>query len=380
MLFGNLPAPVLVTRPSALKQLVDTLSREPIVAVDTESNSLYVYREQVCLIQFSTRQLDYLVDPLALKDLSMLGPVFSNPKIEKVFHAAEYDVICLKRDFGFRFSNLFDTMLASRILGREAFGLGAILEEEFGVHLEKRFQRADWGQRPLPTYLQAYARLDTHFLIPLRERLYEELVGKELWPLAAEDFYRMSVLNGRSLEERPLDCWRVSGAFDLAPQKAAVLLELCRYRDKVARTINRPVFKVINDQTLVEIAQATPQGLNELMQVRGMSKRQVDRHGMALLAAVRRGLQGRPVQPPRSPRPDEQFLERLEALRRWRKGAAEKMGVKSDVVLPRDLMYALAESDPCSREDLEEAMGEAPWRLEHFGEQILEVLGRRASP
>jgi ribonuclease D len=140
------------------------------------------------------------------------------------------------------------------------------------------------------------------------------------------------------------------------------------------------VFKVINDQTLVEIAQATPQGLNELMQVRGMSKRQVDRHGMALLAAVRRGLQGRPVQPPRSPRPDEQFLERLEALRRWRKGAAEKMGVKSDVVLPRDLMYALAESDPCSREDLEEAMGEAPWRLEHFGEEILEVLGRRASP
>jgi ribonuclease D len=376
MVVGNLPAPVLVTRPSALKQLVDTLSRAPILAVDTESNSLYVYREQVCLIQFSTPQVDYLVDPLALKDLSLLAPLFSNPAIEKVFHAAEYDLLCLKRDFGFNFANLFDTMVAARILGREAFGLGALLEEEYGIHLEKRFQRADWGQRPLPPHLLAYARLDTHYLIQLRQRLYEELSAKNLWPLAVEDFHRMSVVNGRSLEERPMDCWRVSGSFDLPAQKAAVLLELCRYRDKIARTINRPVFKVINDQTLLEIAQAAPQSLGALSQVNGMNKHQMDRHGMALVAAVRRGLQAKPVQPPRQPRPDEQFLERLEILRRWRKTAAEKMGVKSDVVLPRDLMYALAEGNPRCREDLEAALGDAPWRLEHFGEQILNALSR----
>ncbi len=376
MVVGNLPAPVLITRPSALKQLADTLSGEPIVAVDTESNSLYVYREQVCLIQFSTPRLDYLVDPLALKDLSLLAPLFGNPAIEKVFHAAEYDLICLKRDFGFHFANLFDTMVAARILGREAFGLGSILEAEYGVHLDKRFQRADWGQRPLPSHLQAYARLDTHFLIQLRQRLYDELNAKHLWPLASEDFYRMSIVNGRSTEEKPTDCWRVSGAFDLPPQKAAVLLELCKYRDKIARTINRPVFKVINDETLMEIAQTTPQSLSELSHVPGMNKRQVDRHGMALVAAVRRGLQARPIQPPRQPRPDEQFLERLEILRHWRKSAAEKMGVMSDVVLPRDLMYALAESNPRCREDLEASLGDAPWRLEHFGDQILDVLAR----
>jgi len=376
MVVGNLPAPVLVWRPSALKQLADRLSGEPIVAVDTESNSLYVYREQVCLIQFSTPQVDYLVDPLALKDLSVLAPVFSNPAIEKVFHAAEYDLLCLKSDFGFNFANLFDTMVAARILGREAFGLGAILEAEYGVHLDKRFQRADWGQRPLPSHLLAYARLDTHYLIQLRQRLYEELCAKQLWPLATEDFYRMSIVNGRSSEERPMDCWRVSGSFDLPPQKAAVLLELCKYRDKIARTINRPVFKVINNETLMEIAQAAPQSLAALSQVPGMNKRQVDRHGMALVAAVRRGLQAKPVQPPRQPRPDEQFLERLEILRHWRKLAAEKMGVMSDVVLPRDLMYALAESNPGCREDLEASLGDAPWRLEHFGDQILEVLSR----
>ncbi len=120
----------------------------------------------------------------------------------------------------------------------------------------------------------------------------------------------------------------------------------------------------------------TPQSLSELSQVPGMDKRQVDRHGMALVAAVRRGLQARPIQPPRQPRPDEQFLERLEILRHWRKSAAEKMGVMSDVVLPRDLMYALAESNPRCREDLEASLGDAPWRLEHFGDQILDVLAR----
>jgi len=150
MAIEKLPAPVLITRQAALQRLADTLRGEKIIAVDTESNSLYAYQEQVCLIQFTARGIDYLVDPLALDDLSPLAPVFSDPAIEKVFHAAEYDLICLKRDFGYTFNNLFDTMVAARILGRELYGLGAILEEEFGVQVDKRYQRANWGQRPLP--------------------------------------------------------------------------------------------------------------------------------------------------------------------------------------------------------------------------------------
>jgi ribonuclease D len=139
------------------------------VAVDTESNSLFAYREQVCLVQFSTTQADFLVDPLALADLTPLAPLFADPKIEKVFHAAEYDLLCLKRDFGFSFANLFDTMLAGRILGRKEIGLGAMLEAFYGVQADKRHQRANWGQRPLPAPLLEYATLDTHYLIPLRD-------------------------------------------------------------------------------------------------------------------------------------------------------------------------------------------------------------------
>ncbi len=116
--------PVLITRPGPLKDLAADLSRQSLVAVDTESNSLHAYREQVCLIQFSTEETDYLVDPLALDDLSSLGPIFANPDIEKIFHAAEYDLICLKRDFGFQFANLFDTMVAASILGKARNRIG----------------------------------------------------------------------------------------------------------------------------------------------------------------------------------------------------------------------------------------------------------------
>ena len=119
--------PIWIDHPAALVRLADVLLRQTVIAVDTESNSLFAYQEQVCLIQFSTDTNDYLVDPLVLADLSPLGPVFANPTIEKVFHAAEYDVICLKRDFGFEFNNLFDTMLAARILGRSGLGLGTTL-------------------------------------------------------------------------------------------------------------------------------------------------------------------------------------------------------------------------------------------------------------
>ena len=172
---STLPPPILVADEAALRALVDALAGCPVVAVDTESNSLHAYRERVCLIQFSTPSADYIVDPIVLRDLTTLAPFFANPGQQKVFHAAEYDVICLRRDYGFEFTNLFDTMSAARTLGWPQVGLAAILETHFGVTMNKRFQRADWKRRPLTPEQLDYARLDTHYLLALRERQLEAL-------------------------------------------------------------------------------------------------------------------------------------------------------------------------------------------------------------
>lgn len=372
----SLPPPRLVADANALHQMVHSLSHEPILAVDTESNSLYAYREQVCLIQFSSRSEDYLVDPLTLSDLSPLATLFAEARIEKVFHAAEYDLITLKRDFGFTFINLFDTMIAARTLGYRAVGLGALLEVEFGICLDKRYQRANWGQRPLPPHLLEYARLDTHYLIPLRDRLRARLEASPRWALAQEDFARLPQVNGRNAERNGELCWRVNGAYDLTPRQAAVLEELCRYRDRVAQKVNCPPFKVIHDRLLYAVAVHCPSDLNALRHQVRLSEKLLERHGEALLRAVQRGLRAKPLYPPHVPAPNERFLCRLEALRQWRKRTAQRMGVASEVILPRDLLYALAYHNPRTPEDLANLLHQVPWRRQHFGEELLSILAQ----
>ena len=373
MLYTDLVQPI--TQTAALGELAEKLRLQPVIAVDTESNSLYAFKERVCLVQISAGGVDWLVDPLALGELSPLAPLFANDKIEKIFHAAEYDVICLKRDFGFRFANLFDTLIAARILGRKEVGLGSLLQAEFGVEQDKRHQRANWGIRPLPPELLHYAEQDTRYLIPLRQRLGEQLQAKGLWELAQEDFRRVCLIENHALEEDDA-WWRVPHANELTPQQAAVLQELYRYRDQVARMLDRPRFKVIGTETLFTLAQNCPGRTDDLRYLPGMTPPQVRRHGRAILQAVQRGLDSKPLIFPHPKRPDERYLNRLDRLREWRKAKGREMGVESDVVLPKDLMHALAEQAPHEAVALAQVLASAPWRLERWGEEILRVVKR----
>lgn len=366
--------PIWVDRPAALMRLADELLLQPIIAVDTESNSLFAYQEQVCLIQFSTETDDYLVDPIALRDLSPLGPVFANPEIEKVFHAAEYDVLCLKRDFGFEFAHLFDTMLAARILGRAGLGLGTLLNEEFGLQVDKRLQRANWARRPLPPDMLSYARMDTHFLIPLSNILLPKLVESGRIALAEEDFRRLTRIPAGNHDPNVDGCWRIGGAQDLTPRQAAVLMSLCAFREERARSMNQPPFRVLSNQTLLELAQVMPRKRSELNQIFGLSPKLIDRYGQGLLSAVERGIVGPPAYRPQSTRPSDAVLWRIDTLRNWRKLTGREIGVESDVILPRDVLEVIAERNPANLEELSEIMVDIPWRFHRFGQQILDVL------
>lgn len=370
--------PTWVAGPAALKRMVDALTRQTVIAVDTESNSLFAYHEQVCLIQFSTHDEDFLVDPLARIDLAPLGPIFANPAIEKVFHAGEYDLICLKRDFDFTFDNLFDTMLAARILGRSGLGLGTILENEFGVQADKRLQRANWARRPLSPAMMAYARMDTHYLIPLRDMLKPKLIEAGRMELAEEDFRRLIRVPAGS-HENGSSCWRIPGAQDLSPRQAAVLMEVCAFRDERAKAMDQPPFRVLPNQTLLELAQMMPRRRSDLNNIFGLSPKLIDRYCVGLLEAVERGIVGPPAYRPVNHRPSEDYLWRLDMLRSWRKTSAREMGVESDVVLPREVLEEIAAGNPQNQTELSEVMADYPWRLEHFGPQILETLRRSTS-
>ena len=366
----------VATTPAQLSQLAGRLAQHELLGVDTESNSLHAYRERLCLIQFSSPEEDAVVDPLAVEDLSALASLFAGPKIEKIFHAAEYDLIMLNREAALPVVNLFDTMTAARILGRKKVGLGNLLEEEFGIQLEKRFQRADWGERPLRGELLDYARLDTHHLIELRHRLKAQLVERGRWELATEDFERLPQLVRAGSEATQADQgpWGIKGARDLNPKQAAILQELAGYRAARAAEADKPLFKIMGDSTLSAMAAAGPQTRAELESIEGMTAGQIQRHGRALLEAVKRGQQAPPLRRPKRPPYDEAYVERVEKLRLWRKKAAQELEVESDVVLPRDLMQAAARSDPRALSELSLLMVSVPWRMEHYGEQILKAL------
>ena len=153
----SLPPARLLDTPAALEALSVELRGEPALALDTESDSLYRYHYRVCVIQLSTATADYILDPLNLPDLALLGTWLADPTVEKVFHAAENDILVLKRDFGFAFARIFDTMLAARILGWQRVSLAALLAEQYGVKLDKRAQLTDWGRRPLSREQLSYA-------------------------------------------------------------------------------------------------------------------------------------------------------------------------------------------------------------------------------
>ena len=375
-----LPAPIWVSTSLALDKMVARLDGQSAVAVDTESNSLFAYQEQVCLIQFSIPGYDFLLDPLALPDLSLLAPVFADHDTQKVFHAAEYDIICLKRDYDFKFNNIFDTMQAVRILGRKEVGLGNVLEAEFGIQLEKRYQRANWGERPLSAAMLSYARLDTHYLLALRDRLSAELEERGLTALAREDFARLTQVSASNGENGPGSCWRIAGSRDLNARQCAVLQALLEYRDQQAQRFNLPHFKVLSNQILMDIASSCPQTADDLGQATKLSARQRDRHTNGLLRAVRLGMQSSPPPKPVNHRPNDQTLERMEILREWRKSTAKEWKVESDVILPRETLETIASSRVKNLKDLETIMGSQPFRFENFGPQILRAITEGKKP
>ena len=376
----SIPSPTLVRSPEELHAMLRVLLAQPAVAVDTESNSMHAYRERVCLIQFSIPGCDYIVDPLEIRDLTVLQPLFADTAIEKVFHAAEYDMICLWRDFGFKVSGLFDTMMAARALGWVRVGLAAILSEYFSVSVSKRFQRADWGKRPLSDEQIAYAQLDTRYLLQLREHQYQELCKRGQWPEVHEEFERIARVSshnsaGSTVDQRGTDgFWRINGARKLSERERAVLRELYLYRESVAERMDKPTFRVIGNGVLLTIAQRSPRVVEALRGVRGMSVGQIRRYGKGILQAVHRGMRAKPPEPPKAIRGGRGVSARYEALREWRKLRAQRRGLASDVILAREVLWALAQAAPSSMAELETIRDLGPWRRAEYGEEIINLL------
>lgn len=376
---GSTRVPTWVRTPEELARLVDVLEGSRALALDTESDSLHHHFEKVCLVQIATEAgAAYLLDPLVLRDLSPLGPVLADPGIVTVLHGADYDVSTLKRDFGFRFAGLFDTMIAARLLGFAGIGLQAVAEAELGVRLSKASQKDDWSRRPLTPVQEAYAADDVAHLLELRARLAARLeaAGRLSW--LEEECAVVAELPPLSRARDSEAFKRIKGAQRLSRRSLAVLQELHAWREGVAERRDTPPFRILGNEALLHIAVSPPRGAEELGRVRGVPPR-LRRQPADILGAVARGLARNEAdlpeirKPPRPVVPPE-VLRRRQALRAWRAEAAKRLALDVSVVLPQRLIDRLSDAAPRDATRLAEVEGLRRWRIEAFGKDLLAAV------
>ena len=361
-----------------LKTACRDLSNEKRIAVDLEADSLYHFQEKVCLVQLAANGSTFVVDPLAIGDLSPLAPLFADENIQKIFHGADYDIRSLYRDFGIEINNLFDTELASRFLGAAGTGLDAVVKEHLGISLDKKYQKKDWSKRPLPTEMIDYAAGDVMYLLSISTNLIRALNQKQRIDWVLEECDILSGVRPVSNNAEP-EFLKIKGAGRLSPRALAALENILHLRRQIARKKDRPLFKVFSNRTALALAAAGPISIDALKGAGVLSRHQIDMYGKRIVACIRdagkmpeNSLPSYPRN--RSPRPAANVSPRVKALQEWRNARAETLGMDPGLICNRNLATRLAVLNPSEVAEMDAIEEMKSWQKSAFGEEILAVL------
>lgn len=380
MVTNSPPNYKIIDTKTALSDLAQRLQTQKMIGVDMEADSLYHFKEKVCLIQIATEDSNIVIDPLKIKDLAALKPVFSNSAVQKVFHGADYDIRSLYRDFKIDVNNLFDTQLACRFLGMGETSLEAVLKIWFKVRLNKKYQRKDWSQRPLPENMMAYAAEDARYLIPLAKDLNSKLAqnGRLGWVL--EECEYLSKVRPVFNDSQPLFLG-FKGAGKLDPRNLAVLEALLQFRKNIAQKKDRPLFKVIQNQSLLVIAVESPRSIKQLEQTQALSANQIQMYGQNILKAVQKAIKIPSESLPKYPRKKAPTIKphvgkRVKALREWRDHQADRLEIDPALLFTNALISTIAVKNPDNFKALSKISELKNWLKTEFGQDITKILNR----
>jgi ribonuclease D len=370
--------PVYLDTPSVVDSFLASLGEVRILALDTEGASFHRFVDRIYLLQLSTRERTAIIDPIPIGTPPRLGKLLEDPAVEIVFHDADYDLRLLHQDYGWHVRNIFDTRIAAQRLGLKAFGLAALLERYFGVKLDKKHQRADWSMRPLTPDMLEYAAQDTMHLLGLRDRLADDLRRAGRWEWAREEFQLIEQTRWEGDDDANAFL-RMKGARDLNRRELAVLRELVRWRDEVARHADRATFRVIGNEPLLELARLKPTTREALASVKGMPRGLLERAAPDILAGIKRGVDLPDAELPRFPKAprwerDPEFDARVTALRTVRDAAATRLDLDPGVLCSRDRLEAVARRNPSTKEELAEIPELRRWQVDALGADFLEAL------
>lgn len=369
----------LIEGPTRFAELLERLRAELLIAVDTEAASFHRHRDEIYLLQISTRTETWLVDPLAVPGLPGLGDLLGDPGLEFVFHDADYDLRLLGHQFDYHVSRLFDTRVAAQFLNEPGIGLAALLEKYFGVRLDKQYQRADWSLRPLAPPLLQYAATDTQHLLSLRDTLRHQLVehGRLTW--VEEECELLTRVRWPESEPPDREALSVRGARSLSARELAVFRELYTWRASIAEALDRAAFRILGNDTMFALAKSQPKSLERLAEIRGVGRELAGRRGTDILNAIQRGLAVPDAELPHFPRaprrrPDPAFEERMARLKSVRTGLTTRFQLPPGVLCPNWLLESVARLAPHNREELAQINGIRRWQLREFGDELLNSI------
>ena len=361
-----------------LENLVNTIENEKAIGVDLEADSMYHFKEKVCLIQIATPTKNVVIDPLIVEDLFLLKPIFQRGDICKIFHGADYDVRSLFRDFRISINNLFDTELACRFLGFPESGLEAVLKRKFEITLNKKYQRKDWSKRPLSQAMVAYAAKDAGYLLPLAQSLRAELEKKGRLSWVHEECEYLSKVRPNTAHTKPL-FMNFKGAGKLDPRSLAVLETLLQFRLKIARKKDKPLFRIFGSRSLLELATKKPVNLTQLEKAQAISPKQISMYGRELVAAIDNAItipsNNLPAYPrKKSPKVPLTVARRVKVLKRWRDHQVKKLAIDPALICTKSLISAIAVQRPATLEAFSAIKEMKNWQKKEFGRDIIEAL------
>ena len=369
---------VYLDKPEEVDRFLAEISDVTELALDTEGASFHRFLDRIYLLQVSTRDRSAIIDPLPIGSPAGLGALLESKSVEVVFHDADYDLRLLHQDYGWHVANMFDTRIASQLLGIKAFGLAALLEQFFDVKLDKKHQRADWSMRPLTRDMLEYAAQDTRYLLQLKDHMKADLERRGRLHWAKEEFSRLEGTRWDA-EEAMEGFLRLKGARDLTRPELAVLRELVNWRDTVAAQLDRATFRVMGNEVLLDLSRNPPRSVSELAAIKGMPKGMIDRAGAEIIGAVRRGLEVPEAELPRFPKSqrwnkDKEFDARVIRLKGVRDEAARELDLDPGVLCSRERLENIARSNAKSVEDLEAVPGLRRWQIEVMGRGFIQAL------
>ncbi len=363
-----------------LDESLAILRSSDLIALDTEAAGYHRYHDRMCLLQLSTRTDTFLVDTLAVPDIRALGPVLAEEGREVILHDAEYDLRLLARDHLVRIGNLFDTKIAAQLLGEPAIGLGALVEKYLGHKMDKKHQRADWAQRPLPQDMLEYAAEDTRHLPRLRDALRAALEERGRWSWAEEEF---RIREDADWSPAPPDLetfLKIKNTRDLIPAQLAALRELHAWRESVASKRDVAPFRVVSNEIMVALSRALPAAESGVATTPGVPGSIAERYGREMFQALARAAAMTADQHPQRPRsrgrpaPDPELDKLVERLKTARDHSAEELGLDRGFLMPRQQLEDVAKSGAKKPADLGSVPDMRRWQIEAMGEQLLTVL------